>query len=80
MEYMQDKIRIGVLGGGFAGLYCALRLCRKHSRAEVVLFDRNNYFLYTPFLHEVATGTVGSRHVAVPIRKIAVSGQSRDQV
>jgi NADH dehydrogenase len=68
---MGDKIRIGVLGGGFAGLYCALRLARKDGRAEICLFDKNNYFLYTPFLHEVATGTVDSRHIAVPIRKIA---------
>jgi NADH:ubiquinone reductase (H+-translocating) len=68
---MKEKITIGILGGGFAGLYCALHLSRKHSRAEICLFDRNNYFLYTPFLHEVATGTVDSRHIAVPIRKIA---------
>jgi len=68
---MQDKMRIGVLGGGFAGLYCALHLSRKNGRAEICLFDKNNYFLYTPFLHEVATGTVDSRHIAVPIRKIA---------
>lgn len=68
---MEDKIRIGILGGGFAGLYCALHLRRKNSRAGICLFDKNNYFLYTPFLHEVATGTVDSRHIAVPIRKIA---------
>lgn len=68
---MQERLRIGVLGGGFAGLYCALHLRRKSSRAEICLFDKNNFFLYTPFLHEVATGTVDSRHIAVPIRKIA---------
>lgn len=68
---MEDKIKIGILGGGFAGLYCALHLRRRNGRAEICLFDRNNYFLYTPFLHEVATGTVDSRHIAVPIRKIA---------
>ncbi len=68
---MKDNIRVGVLGGGFAGLYCALRLRKLSRSAEICLFDRNNYFLYTPFLHEVATGTVDSRHIAVPIRKIA---------
>lgn len=68
---MKNKISVGILGGGFAGLYCALHLYKKHSLADICLFDRNNYFLYTPFLHEVATGTVDSRHIAVPIRKIA---------
>lgn len=68
---MKDKVSIGILGGGFAGLYCALHLYKKDHRADICLFDRNNYFLYTPFLHEVATGTVDSRHIAVPIRKIA---------
>jgi len=65
-----EKIRIGVLGAGFAGLYCCRHLS-SDGRARVTLFDRNNYFLYTPFLHEVSTGTVESRHVVVPIRKIA---------
>jgi NADH dehydrogenase len=37
---------------------------------DVTLFDRNNYFLYTPVLHEMATGTVNARHVVIPIRKV----------
>ena len=64
---------IGVIGAGFGGLYTGLHLIRRDRdvRFDITLFDRNNYFLYTPFLHEVATGTVNSRHVVVPIRKIA---------
>ena len=68
---MKPKIRIGVLGGGFGGLYTVFFL-RKHlkERFDVTLFDKNNYFLYTPVLHEMATGTVNARHVVIPIRKV----------
>lgn len=65
------KIRIGVLGGGFAGLYPVFHLSQfRRSDLDITLFDRTNYFLYTPVLHEVATGTVDSRHILVPFRKI----------
>jgi NADH dehydrogenase len=37
--------------------------------AEITIFDRNNYLLYTPVLHEMSTGTVDARHLVVPIRK-----------
>lgn len=68
---MKPKIRIGVLGGGFGGLYTVFHL-RKHlgEKFDVTLFDKNNYFLYTPVLHEMATGTVNARHVVIPIRKV----------
>lgn len=67
------RLKVGIVGAGFAGLYCALHLQKAGApaRVEITLFDRNNFFLYTPFLHEVATGTVDSRHIAVPVRKIA---------
>ncbi|MFB3926780.1 MAG: NAD(P)/FAD-dependent oxidoreductase [Syntrophales bacterium] len=68
---MAEKIRIGVLGAGFAGLYTVIHIEKKRRPGvEITLFDVNNYFLYTPVLHEVATGTVNARHVVVPIRKV----------
>lgn len=68
---MDSNIRIGILGGGFAGLY-ALFYLRKFfpQDIDITLFDKNNYFLYTPILHEMATGTVNARHVVIPIRKV----------
>jgi len=63
--------RIGILGGGFGGLYTVFSLRRFFPQGvDITLFDKNNYFLYTPVLHEMATGTVNARHVVIPIRKV----------
>jgi len=63
-------LRIGIIGGGFAGLYTVSFLRKFISQGrDITLFDKNNYFLYTPVLHEMATGTVNARHVVIPIRK-----------
>ncbi len=68
---MVSSPRIGILGGGFAGLYTVFFLRRFFSQGmDITLFDKNNYFLYTPVLHEMATGTVNARHVVIPIRKV----------
>jgi NADH dehydrogenase len=68
---MVSNLRIGILGGGFAGLYTIFYF-RKFlpEGIDITLFDKNNYFLYTPVLHEIATGTVNARHVVIPIRKV----------
>ncbi len=73
---MESKVKVGILGAGFGGLY-ALFYIRKYLSGdiEVTLFDKNNYLLYTPVLHEMATGTVNPRHVVVPIRKVIPSRQ-----
>ncbi len=64
------NLRIGIIGGGFAGLY-TVSFLRKfiNQGIDITLFDKNNYFLYTPVVHEMATGTVNARHVVIPIRK-----------
>jgi len=63
--------RVVILGGGFAGAYAAQSLekkLRKHN-AEVVLFDRNNYFVFYPLLIEAGAGSLEPRHAVVPIRE-----------
>jgi NADH:quinone reductase (non-electrogenic) len=62
--------RIVVIGGGFAGAYCAQALERKLARsaAQVVLLDRNNYFIFHPLLVEAGTGSLEPRHAVVPLR------------
>jgi NADH:ubiquinone reductase (H+-translocating) len=68
---MASNLRIGMVGGGFAGLYTVFSLRRFFPQGvDITLFDKNNYFLYTPVLHEMATGTVNARHVVIPIRKV----------
>jgi NADH dehydrogenase len=65
--------RILILGGGFGGLYCALELERTLARtgaAEVTLVNRENFFLFTPLLHEVAASDLDVTHIVNPIRKL----------
>ena len=68
---MVSNLRIGILGGGFAGLYAVFYLRKFFPQGHRYhTIDKNNYFLYTPVLHEMATGTVNARHVVIPIRKV----------
>ena len=65
--------RIVVLGTGFGGLYAALylgRALRREPGVEIHLAGEHNYFLFMPILHEVATGGLEPRHVALPVRRI----------
>jgi NADH dehydrogenase FAD-containing subunit len=51
------KQRIVILGGGFGGLYTARELEKRlgaDAGAEITLVNRDNFFLFTPMLHEVA--------------------------
>ena len=68
---MESRTKIGILGGGFGGLYTVF-YTKKYlrQRVDITLFDKKNYLLYTPVLHEMATGTVNARHVVIPIRQI----------
>ena len=65
--------RIVILGGGFGGLYTALefeRLLARGLRAEVVLVNQENFFLFTPMLHEVAASDLDITDIVSPIRKL----------
>ena len=70
---MSATKRIVILGGGFGGLYAALELERSLGRrddVEVVLVNRDNFFLFTPMLHEVAASDLDLTHIVNPIRKL----------
>jgi NADH:quinone reductase (non-electrogenic) len=65
--------RIVILGGGFAGLYAALELERglaSDPAVEVTLVNQENFFLFTPMLHEVAASDLDVTHIVNPIRKL----------
>lgn len=65
--------KILILGGGFAGVefYKTLHP-RLHTtpRALFQMVSRHNYFLFSPMLHEVATGSVERGHITQPLREI----------
>lgn len=70
---MRLRHRIVILGGGFGGLYTALKLDRTLSRlpyVDATLVNRENFFLFTPLLHEVAASDVDVTHIVNPIRKL----------
>jgi NADH:ubiquinone reductase (H+-translocating) len=68
-----DKKRILILGGGFAGLYAAMHLDRGLARRadiEVTLVNRENFFLFTPMLHEVAASDLTMTNIVSPVRQL----------
>ena len=65
--------RVLILGGGFGGVYAALELERVLSRRddlEVTLVTRDNFFLFTPMLHEVAASDLELSTIVNPLRKL----------
>ena len=67
------KTRILILGGGFAGLHAAMHLDRTLARApeiEVTLVNRENFFLFTPMLHEVAASDLDLTNIVNPVRRL----------
>jgi NADH:ubiquinone reductase (H+-translocating) len=65
--------RIVILGGGFAGVYAALHLEKTLARdpdIEIVLVSRENFLLFTPMLHEVATGELAPADIVNVLRKL----------
>jgi NADH dehydrogenase len=65
------KTRVLILGGGFGGLYAALEFeKRRNLDIEVTLVSEENFFLFTPMLHEVAASDLDLTHIVNPIRKM----------
>ena len=66
------KPRILILGAGFGGMYVAKKLqpYAEKGEIELTIVNRTNYFLFTPLLHEVATGGLNPRSVAEPLREV----------
>ncbi|MBP0017420.1 MAG: NAD(P)/FAD-dependent oxidoreductase [Cyanobacteria bacterium SBLK] len=66
--------RIGILGGGFGGLYTALRLSQlpweNASQPEIVLIDKNDRFLFSPLLYELLTGELQTWEIAPPFSEL----------
>jgi NADH dehydrogenase len=64
--------RILIVGGGYVGMYTALRAQKKLSRgrAEIVVIDPQPNMTYQPFLPEAAAGSIEPRHVVVPLRRV----------
>ena len=64
--------RVVLVGGGYVGMYTALRLQRRLSRgqAEIIVIDPQASMTYQPFLPEAAAGSLEPRHVVVSLRRV----------
>jgi NADH dehydrogenase len=66
-----DIKKILILGGGYAGVGVLRRIQKQFERdvnVSISLVSEDNFFLHTPMLPELATGTIEARHIATPIR------------
>ena len=67
------KKQIVILGGGFGGVYAAMRLEKslaRESEVEICLVSRDNFFLFTPMLHEIAASDLEITNIVNPLRKL----------
>ncbi|AFY62483.1 NAD(P)/FAD-dependent oxidoreductase [Synechococcus sp. PCC 6312] len=66
--------KVVILGGGFGGLYTALRLGQlpweDEATPEITLVDQADRFLFTPFLYELLTGELETWEIAPPFSEI----------
>ena len=64
----QASPRIVILGGGFGGLYTALRLSQFPwtSPPTITLVDQQDRFLFAPFLYELLTNEMQTWEIAPP--------------
>ncbi|MFF9116129.1 NAD(P)/FAD-dependent oxidoreductase [Streptomyces massasporeus] len=73
---VKERARILVVGGGYVGMYTALRLQRRLKReldrgeVEITVVTPDPYMTYQPFLPEAAAGAISPRHVVVPLRRV----------
>ncbi len=68
-------MKILILGAGFAGLAVAqhLQKHKKRHNLEITVVNRDNFTLFTPMLHEVASSELELGHVVSPVRTLLKS-------
>src|SRR6201988_2515317 len=65
--------RVVILGGGFAGVYTAMYLekaLRRGKDLEIVIINKENYFVFQPMLAEVVSGSIGILDTVSPMRRM----------
>ncbi|PIT86386.1 MAG: FAD-dependent oxidoreductase, partial [Candidatus Magasanikbacteria bacterium CG10_big_fil_rev_8_21_14_0_10_43_6] len=73
MTHKKKLTRIAIIGAGFGGVYALKALHKQfHNNPSVklTLINKTNYFLFTPLLHEAATGGIQADNIVEPLRKV----------
>ncbi len=68
---VNERKKILVLGGGFAGIEVLRRLENKFENdftIDINVVSKDNFFLFTPMLPEVVSGMIETRHIVTPVR------------
>lgn len=76
---IKHKKKVVILGGGFGGLYTYKGIYKYFDKDEIdiTIVNRNNHFLFTPLLHEVATGGLEHHQVVESIRELIYKTNDR---
>jgi NADH:ubiquinone reductase (H+-translocating) len=65
--------KVLILGSGFVGTYVLRSLVpalNKNENVNITMISNENFFLFSPLLHEVAMGRIETRHIAYPVRRL----------
>ena len=70
----QQPSKICILGGGFGGLYTALRLSQLPwsdvPKPEIAIVDKSDRFVFLPLLYELLTGELQTWEIAPPFTEL----------
>ncbi|MFO7029705.1 FAD-dependent oxidoreductase [Limnospira fusiformis CCALA 023] len=70
----EQPTRICILGGGFGGLYTALRLTQlpwlPTQTPEITIVDSRDRFVFAPLLYELVTGELQAWEIAPPFQQL----------
>ncbi|HET8720151.1 MAG TPA: NAD(P)/FAD-dependent oxidoreductase [Candidatus Nitrosotenuis sp.] len=73
-----NNTKILILGGGFAGISVLRQLqkkFRKTSDVKITLVNEDNFFLFTPMLQDIASGTLHPSSISIPLRVFAKNSE-----
>lgn len=65
---MSDRIKVVIVGAGFAGLRAATILAKAPEHLDITVVDRRNHHLFQPLLYQVATAGLSPADISWPIR------------
>ncbi len=72
--------RVLILGAGFGGLQTSIQLDKilpKDAPVDVILVDQNHFHLFTPLLHEAASGVIQPGLLIAPVRRVLRNRRAR---